>query len=64
MGLHFSLVVCLNMDLANFCLPIIASLGVIHDLFGKCLIIILYLFSLLKILGWGVIIFAVGLWWL
>jgi hypothetical protein len=35
MGLHFSLVVYLIMDLANFWLPIIASLGVIHDLFGK-----------------------------
>jgi hypothetical protein len=51
MGLHFSLVVYLIMDLANFWLPIIASLGDIYDLFGKCLIIILYLFSLLKMLG-------------
>jgi hypothetical protein len=39
------------MDLENFWLPIIASLWVIHDLFGKCLIIILFLFSLLKMLG-------------
>jgi hypothetical protein len=37
--------------LSKFWLPIIASLGVIHDLFGKCLIIILFLFSLLKMLG-------------
>jgi hypothetical protein len=51
MGLDFSLVVYLIMDLANFWLPIIASLGVVHDLFEKCLIIILYLFSLLKMLG-------------
>jgi hypothetical protein len=51
MGLHFSLVVYLIMDLANFWLPFIASLGVVHDLFGKCLIIALYLFSLLKMLG-------------
>jgi hypothetical protein len=58
--LHFSLVVYLIMDLANFWLPIIASLGVIHDLFGKCLIIILYLFSLLKMLGRGVHYFCSG----
>jgi hypothetical protein len=51
MGLHFSLVAYLIMDLANFWVPIIASLWVIHDLFGKCFIIILYLFSLLKMLG-------------
>jgi hypothetical protein len=51
MGLRFSLVAYLIMDLANFWLPIIASLGVIHDLLGICLIIILYLFSLLKMLG-------------
>jgi hypothetical protein len=51
MGLHFSLVVYLIMDLANFWLPIITLLGVVHDLFGKCLISILYLFSLLKKLG-------------
>jgi hypothetical protein len=50
-GLYFSLVVHLIMDLANFWLPIITFLGVVHDLFGKCLIIILYLFSLLKMLG-------------
>jgi hypothetical protein len=39
------------MDLVNFWLPIITSLGVVQDLFGKCLISILYLFSLLKKLG-------------
>jgi hypothetical protein len=43
-------VVYLIMDLANFWLPIITLLGV-HDLFGKCLISILYLFSSLKRLG-------------
>jgi hypothetical protein len=32
-------------------LPIITLLGVVHDLFGKCLIITLYLFSSLKMLG-------------
>jgi hypothetical protein len=53
MGLHFSLVVCLIMDLANFWLPIITLKGVVYDLLEKCLIIILYLFSLLKELGWG-----------
>jgi fumarate reductase subunit D len=47
----FSLVVYLIMDIANFWLPIITLIGVVHDLFGKCLIITLYLFSLLKKLG-------------
>jgi hypothetical protein len=51
MGLHFSLVAYLIIDLAKFWLPIIALLWVIHDLFGKCLIIMLDLFSLLKMLG-------------
>jgi hypothetical protein len=51
MGLHFSLVVYLTMDLANIWLPIITSLGVVQDLFEKFLIITLYLFSLLKKLG-------------
>jgi hypothetical protein len=32
-------------------LPIITLLGVVHDLLEKCLIITLYLFSLLKKLG-------------
>jgi hypothetical protein len=60
MGLHFSLVVYLIMDLANFWLPIIVSLGVIQELFGKYLIITLYLFSLLKKLGRGVLYFCSG----
>jgi hypothetical protein len=60
MGLHFSLVVYLIMDLANFWLPIITLLGVVHDLFGEYLISILYLFSLLKKLGWGVLYFCSG----
>jgi hypothetical protein len=51
MGLHFSLVVYLTIDLAKFWFPIIALLWVIHDLFEKCLIIILYLFTLLKMMG-------------
>jgi hypothetical protein len=51
MGLHFYLVVHLIMDLANFWLPILASLEVIQELFGKCIIITLYLFSLPKKLG-------------
>jgi hypothetical protein len=51
MGLHFSLVAYIIMDLANFWLPITTSLGVVHDLFGKYLISIVYLFSLLKMLG-------------
>ena len=37
--------------IANFWLPIITLLGVVHDLFGKYLIIISYLFSILKKLG-------------
>jgi hypothetical protein len=60
MGLHFSLVVYLIMDLANFWLPIITLKGVVYDLLGKCLIITLYLFSLLKKLGWGVLYFCSG----
>jgi hypothetical protein len=39
------------MALAKFWLPIIASLGVVHDLFGNYLLIILYLFSLHNMLG-------------
>jgi hypothetical protein len=60
MGLHFSLVVYLIMDLANFWLPIITLIGVVHDLFGKCLILTLYLFSLLNKLGWGALYFCSG----
>jgi hypothetical protein len=51
MGLHFSLVVYLIMVLVNFWFPIITLLGAVHDLIEKCLIIILHLFSLLKMLG-------------
>jgi hypothetical protein len=51
MDLHFSLVAYIIIDLAKFWLPIIALLWVIHDLFGKCLIIMLDLFTLLKMLG-------------
>jgi hypothetical protein len=58
MGLHFSLVVYLIMDLANFWLAIITLIGVVHDLFGKCIIIILHLFSLLNKLGWGALYFC------
>jgi hypothetical protein len=60
MGLHFSQVVYLIMDLTNFWLPIITLIGVVHDLFGKCLIITLYLFPLLKKLGWGALYFCSG----
>jgi hypothetical protein len=60
MGLYFFLVVYLIMDLANFWLPIITLLGVVHDLIGEYLISILYLFSLLKKLGWGVLYFCSG----
>jgi hypothetical protein len=60
MGLHFSLVVHHIRVLAKFWLPIIASLGVIQELFGKSLINTLYLFSLLKKLGWGALYFCSG----
>jgi hypothetical protein len=60
MGLHFSLVVYLIMDLANFWLPIITLIGVVYDLLEKCLIITLYLFSLLKKLGWDALYFCSG----
>jgi hypothetical protein len=60
MGWHFSLVVYFIMDFANFWLPIISLIGVVHDLFGKCLTITLYLFSLLKKLGWGALYFCSG----
>jgi hypothetical protein len=60
MGLHFSLVAYLIIDLAKFWLPIIALLWVILDLFGKCLIITLYLFTLLKMMRWGVHYFCSG----
>jgi hypothetical protein len=60
MGLQFSLVAYLISDLAKFWLPIIALLWVIHDLFGKCLIIMLDLFSLLKMMGSGVHYFCSG----
>jgi hypothetical protein len=64
MGLHFSLVVYLIMDLAKFWLPIIILFGVVHDLVGKCFVITLYLFSLLKSWAEVLCIFVVGLWWL
>jgi hypothetical protein len=51
MGLYFYLVAYLIIDLAKFYLPIIALLWVIHDLFEIWLIIILYLFTLLKLMG-------------
>jgi hypothetical protein len=60
MGLHFSLVAYLIIDLAKFCLPIIVLLWVIYDLFGKWPIIILYLFTLLKMMGWDVYYFCSG----
>jgi hypothetical protein len=60
MGLHFSLVVYLIMDLANFWLPNATLFEVVYDLLGKCLITTLYLFSLLKKLGWGALYFCSG----
>jgi hypothetical protein len=43
-----------------FWLPIITLKGVVYDLLDKCLIITLYLFSLLKKLGWGALYFCSG----
>jgi hypothetical protein len=60
MGLHFSLVAYLIIDLAKFYLPIIVLLWAIHDLFGKLLIIKLYLFTLLEMMGWVVYYFSSG----
>jgi hypothetical protein len=60
MGLHFSLVAYLIIDLAKFYLPIIAFFWVTHDLFEIWLIIKIYLFTLLKMMGWGVYHFCSG----
>jgi hypothetical protein len=60
MGLYFSLVAYLIIDLEKIYLPIIALLWVIHDLFGIWLIIILYLFTLLKMMGLDVHYFCSG----
>jgi hypothetical protein len=53
MGLHFSLVAYLIIDLAKFYLPISALFWVTHDLFEIWLIIMFYLFTLLKMMGFG-----------
>jgi hypothetical protein len=60
MGLYFSLVAYFISDLAKFNLPIIALLWVTHDLIELWLIIVFYLFTLLKMLGWGVYYFCSG----
>jgi hypothetical protein len=64
MGLHFSLVVYLIMDLVNFWLPIITLLGVVHDLFGNALLSLYIYFPYLKSWAEVFFIFVVGLWWL
>jgi hypothetical protein len=43
----------LIIDLVSFYLPIIAFFWVAHDLFGIGPNIKFYLFSLLKMMGWG-----------
>jgi hypothetical protein len=53
MGLYFSLVTYLIINLAKFYLPIIAFFGVTHDLFEIGPNIKFYLFTLLKMMGWG-----------
>jgi hypothetical protein len=58
MGLHFSLVAYLIIDLEKFYLPIIAFFWVTHDLFEIWLIIKFYLFTLLKMMGWGGYLFC------
>jgi hypothetical protein len=60
MGLYFSLVAYLIIDLAKFYLPIIALLWLTHDFIELWLIILLYLFTLLKMMGWGVYYFCSG----
>jgi hypothetical protein len=60
MDLYFSLVAYLIIDLAKFCLPKIALFWVTHDLFEIWLIIKFYLFTLLKMMGWGCYHFCSG----
>jgi hypothetical protein len=64
MGLHFSLVVYLIMDLANFWLPIISLIGVVHDLVGNALLSLCIYFPYLKSWAGVLCIFVVGFWWL
>jgi hypothetical protein len=59
-GFAFSLVAYLTIDLAKFYLPIIALFWVTHDLFEIWLIIMFYLFTLFKIMDWGVYYFCSG----
>jgi hypothetical protein len=61
MGLHFSLVVYLIMDLANFWLPIITLLRVVHDLFGNASLAFYIYFPYLKSWAEVFFIFVVGL---
>jgi hypothetical protein len=61
MGLHFPLVAYPIIDLAKFYLPIIALFWVTHDLFEIGLIIMFYLFTLLKMMDLGVYYFCSGL---
>jgi hypothetical protein len=51
MGLYFSLVAYPIIDLAKFYLPIIALLWDVQDLIELWLIIMLYLFTLLKMMA-------------
>jgi hypothetical protein len=60
MGLHFSLVAYLIIDLANFVCPKLHYFRVARDLFEIWLIIMSYLFTLLKMMGWGVYYFCSG----
>jgi hypothetical protein len=64
MGLHFSLVAYLIIDLAKFWLPIIALLWVIHGYLENALLSYYICLPYLKWWAEVLIIFAVGFWWL
>jgi hypothetical protein len=57
----FFLVVYLIMDLANFWLPIITLIGVVHDLFENALLSLCIYFPYLKSWAEVLCIFVVGL---
>jgi hypothetical protein len=60
MDLHFSLVAYLIVGLVKFYLPIIALFWVAHDLLEIGSNIKFYLFTLLKMMGWGAYHFCCG----
>jgi hypothetical protein len=60
MGLHFSMVAYLIIDLKNFICPLLHHFWVAHYLFEIGPNIKFYLFTLLKMMGWGVYHFCSG----